>query len=138
MESIDSQTEKMLTILRESKLSAYEIWKKTGISQAAIHNYRSGKTKPILANTKLLLHFFLDENPTQTQKNSENAINGNNNIIGDHSNIDNRHYYSDSPDVLKKEIEQLDERIKEKDAQIKEKDAQINRLLAIVEGYSKK
>ena len=81
-----------------------------------------------------------DYNPVTTIG-DENVVVGHDN----NGNIDNRHYYSDSPDVLKKEIELLDERIKEKDAQIKEKDAQIkekdaqiNRLLSIVEGYSKK
>ena len=137
-ESIENQIEKMLTLLRESPLTAYKISQKTGISQAAIHNYRNGKTKPNLANTKLLLQFLTDENSHNTKKNSENTINGNNNIVGDNSKIDNRQYYSDSPDVLRAQIEVLDERIKEKDAQIKEKDAQINRLLGILEGYNKK
>lgn len=136
-QNADNQTEKLLTLLKESKLTAYKISQKTGISQAAIHNYRNGKTKPNLAVTKLLLQFFSDENSEKKQKNSENVINGNNNIVGDHSTIDNRQYHSDSPDVLRAHIELLEERIKEKDAQIKEKDAQIARLLTIVELLSK-
>lgn len=134
----DNQLEKILEQLKNSKLTAYSIAKKTGITEQTILNYRSGKTVPTAANAKLLEYFFNDHSVTFSKKNSENSVSGNNNIIGDNSNIDNRQYYSDSPDVLRAQIEVLDERIKEKDAQIKEKDAQIARLLGVIEKMSEK
>ena len=141
----ENQEEKILTLLRESKLSSYRIAKETGLSNQSIINYRKGITKPTFSVILILEDYFSDKTSKFSQKNSENSINGNNNIVGDNSTIDNRQYHSDSPDVLRAQIEVLDERIKEKDAQIKEKDAQIkekdaqiNRLLGILEGYSKK
>ena len=141
----ENQEEKILKKLRESNLSSYRIAKDTGLSNQSIINYRKGKTRPNFAVIQILEQYFSEKSCNNSPKNSENVINGNNNIVGDNSKIDNRQYYSDSPDVLRAQIKVLDERIKEKDAQIKEKDAQIkekdaqiNRLLAIVEGYSKK
>ena len=128
----DLQIEKILEVLRNSELTAYRIAKDTGITQATLGNYRSGKTIPTQANALILKQYFnieFAEKPGDFSQNHNSVVLGNNNSTG---NIDNRQYYSDSPDVLRAQIDLLDERIKEKDAQIKEKDAQIAKLLEIL------
>ena len=120
MQLTENQIEKIVKILVESNLSAYEIAQKTHITQATIGNYRKGKTKPTQANALILKQFFdvdFDEMNANFSNNSNSVVIGNNNS--------GNNYYSDSPDVLRAQIEVLDERIREKDAQIKEKDAQI-------------
>ena len=134
----DSQIEKILEVLKNSELTAYKIAKDTGITQATLGNYRSGKTIPTQANALILKHYFkidFGKNMGDFSQNSNSVVLGDNNTTG---NIDNRQYYSDSPDVLRAQIDVMDERIKEKDAQIKEKDAQIARLLGVIERMSDK
>jgi len=133
----ENQIEKILEVLKQSNLSAYEIAKQTKITQATIGNYRKGKTIPTQANALILKHFFdinFADNTENFSQNRGSVVVGNDN----NGSIDNRQYYSDSPDVLKAQIDLLDERIKEKDAQIKEKDAQIKELLGIVSKLSEK
>ena len=134
----DSQIEKILEVLKNSSVSAYEIAKNTKISQATIGNYRKGKTIPTQPNALILKQYFgidFADDSENFSQNRNSIIIGSNNKTG---NIDNRQYFSDSPDVLRSQIETLDERIREKDAQIREKDAQIAKLLSIISDLGKK
>ena len=116
----DTQTEKILKKLRETKTPLNQIAKITGLSNSTLKNYIEGKTNPNKANISILEMYF-SENSGNFSQNNGNVVVGNDN----NGNIDNRQYYSDSPDVLRAQIDVLDERIREKDAQIREKDAQI-------------
>ena len=129
----DTQVEKILTLLRNRKVSMNKISKATGLSVSTIKSYIDGNTMPAKANLSVLEMYFsqFSENNSQIQG---NVVVGNDN----NGHIDNRQYYSDSPDVLRAQIDILEERIKEKDAQIKEKDAQIKDLLVIIKDLSKK
>lgn len=127
----DKQKEKILTMLRNTKIPFNHISKATGLSASTLKNYVDGKTKPTKANITILdiyFHQFSEKN-SQTQG---NVVVGNDN----NGHIDNRQYYSDSPDVLRAQIDILEERIREKDAQLREKDAQISKLLDILAKYS--
>ena len=127
----DTELEKILKMLRETKVSLNRISKATHLSNATLKNYKEGKTKPTEANFLTLKAYFSD-NFGDFSQNSVNMVVGNNKNYS----IEQKQYYSDSPDVLRATIELLEERIREKDAQIKEKDAQISRLLTILEGMS--
>ena len=127
----DSQIEKILKMLRETKVSLNKISKATGLSNSTLKSYIDGKTKPAKANFSVLETYF-SENFGDFSQNSGNMVVGNNK----NCSIEQKQYYSDSPDVLRATIELLEERIREKDAQIREKDAQISRLLTILEGMS--
>ena len=139
----DTQTEKILKKLRETKTPLNQIAKITGLSNSTLKNYIEGKTNPNKANISILEMYFSENsgNFSQNSGNTGNVVVGNDN----NGNIDNRQYYSDSPDVLRAQIDVLDERIREKDAQIREKDAQIREkdaqikeLLNIISQMSKK
>lgn len=49
----DNQIEKIIEVLKNSSISAYEISKNTRISQATIGNYRKGRTIPSLSAKSL-------------------------------------------------------------------------------------
>ena len=134
----DFELEKILKMLRETKVSLNKISKATHLSNATLKNYKDGKTRPTEANF-LTLKAYFSQNFGDFSQNSGNMVVGNN----QNCSIEQKQYYSDSPDVLRATIELLDERIREKDAQIREKDAQIrekdaqiSRLLTILEGMS--
>lgn len=127
----DTELEKILKMLRETKVSLNKISKATHLSNATLKNYKEGKTKPTTANFLTLKNYF-SENFGDFSQNSGNMVVGNNK----NCSIEQKQYYSDSPDVLRAQIDLLDDRIREKDAQIREKDAQISRLLTILEGMS--
>ena len=129
----DKQKEKILTMLRNTKIPFSHISKATGLSASTLKNYVDGKTKPTKANITILDIYFSQFSDKNSQMQG-NVVVGNDN----NGHIDNRQYYSDSPDVLRAQIDILEERIKEKDAQIKEKDAQIKDLLVIIKDLSKK
>lgn len=50
--------EKALSLLLKSEKSGYQIWKDTSITEGSIGNYRSGKTKPTVANANILIKYF--------------------------------------------------------------------------------
>lgn len=52
--------EHAIKILNESNLSSYKIGQDTGITQASIGNWRNGKTKPTLANAKIIVQYLTD------------------------------------------------------------------------------
>lgn len=119
----DTEIEKVLIKLRETKVSLNKISKATQISNSTLKNYVDGKTKPTTAKLLALKAYFSEENGSSSQN---------------EGNIDNRQYRKDNPDVLNATIEMLEERIKEKDVQIKEKDAQIKDLHEIIKQLSQK
>ena len=129
----DTELEKILKMLRETKVSLNRISKATHLSNATLKNYKEGKTKPTEANF-LTLKAYFSENFGDFSQNSGNMVVGNNK----NCSIEQKQYYSDSPDVLRATIELLDERIREKDAQIREKDAQIKDLHEIIKQLSQK
>lgn len=50
--------EHAIKFLNDSKLSSYKIAQDTGITQASLGNWRNGKTKPTLANAKILVQYL--------------------------------------------------------------------------------
>ncbi|MDL2290374.1 LexA family transcriptional regulator [Paludibacteraceae bacterium OttesenSCG-928-F17] len=50
--------EKSLSLLKDTKVSNYRIAKETGISESAIGRYKNEKSRPTLANAKILIQFF--------------------------------------------------------------------------------
>ncbi|MCR4872403.1 MAG: helix-turn-helix domain-containing protein [Bacteroidales bacterium] len=82
----DLQVEKILDILKESELTAYRIYKDTGITQATIGNYRNGKTIPTQANALILKRYFGIDFADKQGNLSENS---NSAVYGDNVTTDN-------------------------------------------------
>lgn len=128
----DNQIEKIIEVLKNSSISAYEISKNTRISQATIGNYRKGRTIPTQANALILKSFFNIDFAEKNVENSENTTNSGVILHGNNSGeIDNRQYYSDSPDVLRIQIDMLNKMIEQKEHRIDE-------LLQIIKNLSQK
>lgn len=53
-----SDADKVIKLLISSDLSSYKISKDTGITQGTLSNYKTGKTKPTDANTRILLKYL--------------------------------------------------------------------------------
>lgn len=49
---------KSLDLLKEAKVSNYRIAKETGLSESAIGRYKNEKSRPTLANARILIQYF--------------------------------------------------------------------------------
>jgi len=54
----EEKIQKAVKYVQETDLSAYKIWQGTKITEASIGNYKSGKTKPTLANAEIIINYF--------------------------------------------------------------------------------
>ena len=60
----------IVEVLIASKLSSYAIAKATGITEATIGNYRRRKTRPTLANARILTRFFNEASSNPIENNA--------------------------------------------------------------------
>lgn len=69
----DGIIERSLELLHESRLTSYFIAGETNLSQSTIANYRTGKTKPTMANANTLISFFNKTDSSGLSTESDNA-----------------------------------------------------------------
>lgn len=66
---------KAIDLMANTNITPYKIAQETGITQASLGNYKSGKTKPTLVNAEAIINFF-SENQDMASSNTPINPNG--------------------------------------------------------------
>ena len=129
MEEIENLLVNVLELMKEYKITAYEIERNTGLSAVGVQKIINGETKRPQPNTLNTIMEYINGKYINVKISKSNLYAG-----GKHK-INQGGVYNDGENT-KELISDLMNMIREKDIQISKKDEQIQQLLQIVAGKS--
>ncbi|ASF43368.1 helix-turn-helix domain-containing protein [Capnocytophaga genosp. AHN8471] len=129
MEEIESLLVNVLELMKEYKITAYEIERNTGLSAVGVQKIINGETKRPQPNTLNTIMEYINGKYINVKISKSNLYAG-----GKHK-INQGGVYNDGENT-KELISDLMNMIREKDIQISKKDEQIQQLLQIIAGKS--
>ena len=129
MEEIESLLVNVLELMKEYKITAYEIERNTGLSAVGVQKIINGETKRPHPNTLNTIMEYINGKYINVKISKSNLYAG-----GKHK-INQGGVYNDGENT-KELISDLMNMIREKDIQISKKDEQIQQLLQIIAGKS--
>ena len=129
MEEIENLLVNVLELMKEYKITAYEIERNTGLSAVGVQKIINGETKRPQPNTLNTIMEYINGKYINVKISKSNLYAG-----GKHK-INQGGVYNDGENT-KELISDLMNMIREKDKQISKKDEQIQQLLQIIAGKS--
>jgi hypothetical protein len=129
MEEVENLLVNVLDLMKEYKVTAYEIERNTGLSAVGVQKIINGETKKPQPNTLNTIMEYINGKYINVKISKSNLYAG-----GKHK-INQGGVYNDSENT-KELINDLMNMIREKDIQISKKDEQIQQLLQIIAGKS--
>ena len=129
MEEEENLLVNVLDLMKEYKVTAYEIERNTGLSAVGVQKIINGETKKPQPNTLNTIMEYINGKYINVKISKSNLYAG-----GKHK-INQGGVYNDSENT-KELINDLMNMIREKDIQISKKDEQIQQLLQIIAGKS--
>ena len=129
MEEVENLLINVLDLMKEYKVTAYEIERNTGLSAVGVQKIINGETKKPQPNTLNTIMEYINGKYINVKISKSNLYAG-----GKHK-INQGGVYNDSENT-KELINDLMNMIREKDIQISKKDEQIQQLLQIIAGKS--
>ena len=129
MEEIENLLVNVLELMKEYKITAYEIERNTGLSAVGVQKIINGETKRPQPNTLNTIMEYINGKYINVKISKSNLYAG-----GKHK-INKGGVYNDGENT-KELISDLMNMIREKDIQISKKDEQIQQLLQIIAGKS--
>ncbi|ATA78566.1 hypothetical protein CGC59_02235 [Capnocytophaga sputigena] len=129
MEEIENLLVNVLELMKEYKITAYEIERNTGLSAVGVQKIINGETKRPQPNTLNTIMEYINGKYINVKISKSNLYAG-----GKHK-INQGGVYNDGENT-KELISDLMNMIREKDIQISKKDEQIQQLLQIIAGKS--
>ena len=129
MEEVENLLVNVLDLMKEYKVTAYEIERNTGLSAFGVQKIINGETKKPQPNTLNTIMEYINGKYINVKISKSNLYAG-----GKHK-INQGGVYNDSENT-KELISDLMNMIREKDIQISKKDEQIQQLLQIIAGKS--
>ena len=129
MEEIENLLVNVLELMKEYKITAYEIERNTGLSAVGVQKIINGETKRPQPNTLNTIMEYINGKYINVKISKSNLYAG-----GKHK-INQGGVYNDGENT-KELISDLINMIREKDIQISKKDEQIQQLLQIISGKS--
>jgi hypothetical protein len=129
MEEVENLLVNVLDLMKEYKVTAYEIERNTGLSAVGVQKIINGETKKPQPNTLNTIMEYINGKYINVKISKSNLYAG-----GKHK-INQGGVYNDSENT-KELISDLMNMIREKDIQISKKDEQIQQLLQIIAGKS--
>ena len=129
MEEIESLLVNVLELMKEYKITAYEIERNTGLSAVGVQKIINGETKRPQPNTLNTIMEYINGKYINVKISKSNLY------AGGKQKINQGGVYNDGEDI-KELISDLMNMIREKDKQISKKDEQIQQLLQIIAGKS--
>ena len=129
MEEIENLLVNVLELMKEYKITAYEIERNTGLSAVGVQKIINGETKRPQPNTLNTIMEYINGKYINVKISKSNLYAG-----GKHK-INQGGVYNDGENT-KELISDLINMIREKDIQISKKDEQIQQLLQIIAGKS--
>ena len=129
MEEIENLLVNVLELMKEYKITAYEIERNTGLSAVGVQKIINGETKRPQPNTLNIIMEYINGKYINVKISKSNLYAG-----GKHK-INQGGVYNDGENT-KELISDLMNMIREKDIQISKKDEQIQQLLQIIAGKS--
>ena len=129
MEEVENLLVNVLDLMKEYKVTAYEIERNTGLSAVGVQKIINGETKKPQPNTLNTIMEYINGKYINVKISKSNLYAG-----GKHK-INQGGVYNDGENT-KELISDLMNMIREKDIQISKKDEQIQQLLQIIAGKS--
>lgn len=129
MEEIENLLVNVLELMKEYKITAYEIERNTGLSAVGVQKIINGETKRPQPNTLNTIMEYINGKYINVKISKSNLY------AGSKHKINQGGVYNDGENT-KELISDLMNMIREKDIQISKKDEQIQQLLQIIAGKS--